>query len=317
MAIGAARDDVNAARQQHFRQSPRVIDHQLRVSLKLRLQGFAEGNSFGRNHMHQRAALKTGEHCRIDLFAQVGIGRKDHTAARAAQGFMGRRRHDMGVRHRVRVGTACNQTGEMGHIDHQVRADLIGNRPHPGKIDHARVGRAATDDNLRLMGDRQLFHFIVIDQLVLLTHLIANRLEPFTRLIGGRAVGEMATASEIHTQERIARLHQREEYRLIGLGARMGLHVGISRAEQLAGAFNGDLLSNIDKLAAAVITATGVAFGILIRQHRTLGFQDGTGNDVFRRDQFDLIALAVQLLLNRLVDRRIGIGQGTGEKSSR
>jgi hypothetical protein len=42
----------------------------------------------------------------------------------------------------------------------------------------------------------------------------------------------------------------------------MRLHIGVSCAEKLAGAVDGDLLDDIDIFAAAVIPLTRIAFGI-------------------------------------------------------
>ena len=51
---------------------------------------------------------------------------QDHAAARAAQGLVGGRRDDVGVGDRVRVDAAGYQAGEVGHVDHQVGADFVG-----------------------------------------------------------------------------------------------------------------------------------------------------------------------------------------------
>src|SRR6202012_1346025 len=134
-------------------------------------------------------------------------------------------------------------------------------------------------------------------------------------IVGGMAMGEMAAGGQIQTHEGVARRKQGIEDFLIGVGARMGLHIGVGRAEQLAGAVDGDLLDDIDIFAAAVIALAGIALGILVGQDRALRFQHRLGNDVLGRDQLDLVALAVQLVLNRIEDVGIGGFQPLGEKA--
>ena len=89
------------------------------------------------------------------------------------------------------------------------------------------------------------------------------------------------------------------EHALVRLRARVRLHVGKAAAEQLLGAIDGELLDDVDVLAAAVVAATGIAFGVLVGQHAAGGFEDGLGDDVLGRDQLDLVLLAVKLLADR------------------
>jgi hypothetical protein len=53
----------------------------------------------------------------------------------------------------------------------------------------------------------------------------------------------------------------------------MRLHVGMSCAEQLLRALDGQALDLVDVLAAAVIPLPGIAFGVLVRQHGANCFQ--------------------------------------------
>jgi hypothetical protein len=56
----------------------------------------------------------------------------------------------------------------------------------------------------------------------------------------GRAMRQMAAGRQSQAKEGVARLQQGEIDRLIGLAARVGLHVGIGTAEQRLGAFDGE-----------------------------------------------------------------------------
>ena len=72
-----------------------------------------------------------------------------------------------------------------------------------------------------------------VDALVVRRHAVGHHLEPLARHVDGRAVGEMAAGGEIEAHEGVAGLHQRQEHRLVGLGAGIRLHVGELAAEQL------------------------------------------------------------------------------------
>ena len=71
-----------------------------------------------------------------------------------------------------------------------------------------------------------------VDALIVAAHAIGNRLEPFAGQIDRRAMRQMAARGEIEPHERVARLHQREKHRLIGLAAGIRLHIGESAVEQ-------------------------------------------------------------------------------------
>jgi hypothetical protein len=45
----------------------------------------------------------------------------------------------MGMAERAGMDAARHQPGEMGHVDHQIGADAVGDRPEAGEVDHAGV----------------------------------------------------------------------------------------------------------------------------------------------------------------------------------
>ena len=61
----------------------------------------------------------------------------------------------------------------------------------------------------------------------------------------------MAALGQVHAQHRVAGLEQGEVHRQVGLGAGVGLDVGVLRPKELAGAVPGDVLHNVHALAAA------------------------------------------------------------------
>ena len=80
--------------------------------------------------------------------AMLGGG-QDAAATRAAQRLVRGERDDVGVRHRVRVRATGDEPGDVRGVEHEQRADLVGDRPERLGIDDARVGRGAGDDHLR------------------------------------------------------------------------------------------------------------------------------------------------------------------------
>ena len=315
MGVGAAGDDIEAAFHQGFGQHHRVGAHGFLVGLELGAQGLAEGHGLGGDDVHQRAALNAGEDGRVDLFRDIRVVGQDHAAARAAQGFMGGGGGHMRVREGGGMLARRYQTGKMGHIDHQIGTDAVGNLAETGKVDLARDGGAAGDDQFRLVLFGQRLDLVIVQQVVLFTHAVLHRIEPFSRLVRLRAVGQVAAGGEVHAQNRIARFDQRSEHALIGLRAGVRLDVDEFAAEQLFGAINGQRFRDIDEFAAAIVATARITLGVFVGHHRTLRLHDGGRDDVFRGDQLDLVALAAKLAGDGGVKLGVTAGEGFGEKT--
>ena len=73
----------------------------------------------------------------------------------------------------------------------------------------------------------------------------------------------------------------------------MRLHVGVLGAEQRLGAIDGELLDDVDELAAAVVAPARIALGVLVGQDRALRLEDGAADDVLGGDQLEIGLLAV------------------------
>ena len=213
----------------------------------------------------------------------------------------------MGMWERRRMRAACNEPREMSHIDKKNGTDGIGNCPEPGKIPEARIGRATRDDQFGLVFQRNALDLVHVDALGLPRDTIAHRFEPLARHVDRRPVGQMAAGSQIETHERIARLQQGEENGLIGLTARIGLHIGKFAPEQASHARNRQLFGDIDELAAAIIPPARVALGIFVGHHRALCFQHSARDNVLGGDQLDLVALTTEFVFDGAGDLGIGI----------
>ena len=123
------------------------------------------------------------------------------------------------------------------------------------------------------------------------------------------AVGEMSAMREIHPEHGVAGLQQREVHGHVRLRARMRLHVGVLGAEQRLRALDRERFGDVDELAAAVVALARIAFGVLVRQHRAGGFEDGMADEIFRRDQLEALVLPALFVAHGLGDLGIGVGE--------
>ena len=82
----------------------------------------------------------------------------------------------------------------------------------------------------------------------------------------------------------------------------MGLHIGESGVEQLAGTVDGDLLALVDDLAAAIVTLARITLGVFVGHDRTHGLQNLFTDKVFRSDELDSVHLTLFLLANQIKD---------------
>ena len=214
------------------------------------------------------------------------------------------------------MGAAGDQPGEMGDVDDEIGADAVANGAEALEVPVTRIGRAAGDDQLRLVLARQRLDLIHVDPMRRPIDAIGDRLEPAPGHVDRRAVGEVSPRREIETHERVAGLHQSHEHALIGLAAGIGLDVGEATVEQLAGALDRQLLRDVDELAAAIIALAWIAFRILVGHHRALRLEHGARHDVFRGDEFDAIALTAKLEFDRSGDLRDRRWRGLRKRTS-
>ena len=183
----------------------------------------------------------------------------------------------------------------MGHIDHQIGADLIGDGAETGPVHHPRIGRKPGDNHLRLVLQGQRFHLVVVHLAGSAVQAILHRVIHLAGKIDTGAVGEMAAVRQAHTEHSIAGEAEGLVDRRVRLGAGMRLHVGIGRAEQGLGPLNGQGLGLVDVFTAAVIALAGVALGVFIGQRGSLGRQHARAGVVFRGNQLDMLLLATLL----------------------
>ena len=123
------------------------------------------------------------------------------------------------------------------------------------------------------------------------------------------AVREMAAVGEIHRQNLVAGFEHREINGHVRLRAAVRLHVDVLAAEELLGAIDRQLLDDIDVLAAAIPAFPRITFGVFVGQHAALRFHHRAAGEIFRGDQFDVLALAFFFRSNRIKDFGIDFAQ--------
>ena len=238
------------------------------------------------------------------------VAAHNHAAARTAQGFVGGGGDKVGKRHGVGVFAACNQAGIVRHIDKQIRTHFVGDFAEFRPVDLQRVGRCARHNHFGFVFQGQAFHFGIIQHFVFV-QAVGNGVVQFAGNIHARAVRQVAAVCEAHAQNGVARFQHAGVHRLVGLAARVRLHVHVFRAEEFFAAVNRQLFGNVHMFAAAVIAFVRITFGVFVGQLAALGFHHGAAHIVFRSNQFDVVLLAFHFGGNR--GGQFGVVFGDGE----
>ena len=125
-------------------------------------------------------------------------------------------------------------------------------------------------------------------------------------------MGQVASVGQIHAEHRVAVLTQGGVHRIVGVGAAVGLHIGVVGPKELAGPFACDILHHVHTLAAAVIALSRITFGVLVRQKRTLSLHHCRRRVVFARNQLNVLFLTIRFGLNKFPDFAVANCDGVG-----
>ena len=88
---------------------------------------------------------------RLSIALACSFLQRTKPAARAAQGLVRGRGHEVGDGHRVVVQPGRDEARVVGHVDHQLGADLAGDLGELAVRDLAGIGAGAGDDQLGLV----------------------------------------------------------------------------------------------------------------------------------------------------------------------
>ena len=197
MVLGSTRDEAGTAAHEPFGERSRVLDDATRVAGELRLARFGERDRLRRHDMRHRPS----EHGRTALVDELGVfGCAQHeAAARPAQRLVRRRRDHVRVRYRIEVAgedTTRDEPGEMRHVDHERRVDLVGDLAQDAEVRVARVRGVAGHDDERAELERERAHRVVVDLLRARIHAVAPLVEQLARDVGAEPVGEVSARVE-------------------------------------------------------------------------------------------------------------------------
>ena len=309
MVVRAARNEAHAAFREFVRHGGGVFDDLTLILFEFGRERLFESDRFRRDDVHQRPALHSGEHRFVDGFGVLFFAHDD-AAARPAKRFMRGCGDEIGVRHGRRMQSRRHESRDMGDIHHQIRADFIRDLAKAGEVDDARIRARARDDHFRLVFRGKAFQLVVINGFALFGNAVRDDLEIFSRNIDGTAVREVSAVRKIHAQNGIARLQHGKIHACIGVCAAVRLDVGMIAAEQLLDALARQVFHDVHVLTAAVIALAGQTFGIFIGQVAARRCHHRGGNEIFARDQLDIVPLAVEFLFHRLVHFGVGVSNG-------
>ena len=200
-----------------------------------------------------------------------------------------------------------HQTGDVGHVHHQVRSALPGDLAEAGKVDHPGIGRRARDDHPRTVLQRKRAHLVVVDAAGGRVAAVGHDVVELAGEVRRTAVGQVSAVAQIHAHHGVAGLAQRQIGRVVRLGAAVGLDVCILRPEELLRPVDAHVFDLIDKFAAAVVALARIALGILVGQHGAHRGHHRRGDDVLGRDQLEVGALTAQFAGHDVGDDRIGV----------
>ncbi|MET3801847.1 hypothetical protein ABID70_001802 [Clavibacter michiganensis] len=269
-----------------------------------------ERRGLGRDDVHERPALLAREHGRVELLGERGVAAEDDAGPGARQGLVHGGGDHVRVRDRRGVDARGDEAREVRHVDPELGADLVGDRAERGEVEVAGVRRPAGDDDLRAVLERLLAHDVHVDEEGVGIHAVGGRVVELPGEVELHAVREVAAVRELEAEDRVARLRDGGEDGSVRGGARVRLDVGELGAEEALGAVDGELLRDVDELAAAVVAAARVALRVLVGEHGSLRLQHRARHEVLAGDHLEGAALTPELLLEDGRDLRVDLGEG-------
>ena len=205
-----------------------------------------------------------------------------------------------------------DESGEVGHVDHEVGTDGVGDAAELGEVELPGVGRPAGDDELRLVFLGEAFDFGHVDASGVVEAVGDDRVEAAGE-VDLHSVGEVAAVGEVEAEDGVAGTDEGVHDRGVGLSTGVRLDVGVCGAEEGLDAVDGDAFDLIDVFAAAVVAAARVALGVLVREYRPLSFHDGRGGVVLRGDHLQALALPGQFGVDEAGDGGIEFGDRSAQ----
>ena len=297
MVVGAAGHDPKALLLEGRGHRLRVDDDLTCVGPEVVGRGLGESNRLGGDGVHERPPLPAREHALVDGLGML-LAAHDHCPPGAAQGLVRSTGNYVGMLDRVVVHSPGHETDEMRRIDDEDGSDVVRDLPHRREVPAARISRGSRHEDLRPLPLGDVAHLVVVDELVFFANAVGDDVEHLAGEVDGRAVRQVAPVSELHAHKGVARDEEREVRSRVRLGPRVRLHVRVLGPEELLGSLDGEVLGDIDELAAAVVAAAGVPLGVLVAQRSAQRGEHRGRGEVLRGYELDLGVLPVDLVQN-------------------
>ena len=139
-------------------------------------KGFLEGDGLRRDHMHQGSALYSWEEEFVDRFGMLSFAHHDATSG-STQGLVGSRGDKIGIGNRIRMEPCGNQPGDVGDIDQQIGPNRLGDLLESWKIEGARIGAGADDEQAWAAFLRHLLYRVIVDDFSLTFYAVGKHTE--------------------------------------------------------------------------------------------------------------------------------------------
>ncbi len=179
MIVCPAGDNIIFKAHKSFGKCLRVFNDLLRIDFKGRIQGFLKSHRFTCNHVHQRSALNSRNHHRIQkLTHHFGATRfhrfrskrifkilahQNHTAARTSQSLMRRGSNHMTMWNGIIQKFFGNEPCRMSNICKKKSTHGVGDFTKFFIIDISRVSGSSDGDHLRTFFFGKLRTLIIIN----------------------------------------------------------------------------------------------------------------------------------------------------------
>ncbi len=207
--------------------------------------------------------------------------------------------------------TACDEPGEVSHVDDEDGAGCVGDLAHAGEVKEAGIGAAAADDDFGMLAESDLLELVVVDGFSIFADAVGDDAIELAGEVELVAVGEVAAHGEVEAEDGVAGLEEGGVGGGVGLGAGVRLDVGVFGAKDLFGAVASQVLDDVGVLAPAVVAASWIALSIFVGEDRARGFKDSAADEVFRGDHLEPFVLAADFGVDGGGD--FGIFEGEGE----
>jgi hypothetical protein len=326
VVVGTVGDELEAEILEGVLELLGVLDDLLLVQLEVLGLSLLESNGKRGDGVVVGSTLVTGEDGEVDgtlkvvqgLLARLrvsaadALAEEDHSATRTTERLVGGGGDDVGVGEGRLVDAGSDETRDVGHVHHEVAANLVGDLAHAGVVDLTAVGGGTGNQDLGAIHQSVLLELVVVDETSVEVDTVGEGLEVCGNgrdlSLGGLvAVGQVATVGQVKTHEPLVGPHDG----LVDLevGGRSGQALDVDtpllviETKGVEGALLAKKLDGVNVLVTAVVAGTGVALGVFVRHGRTERIEDGAGCDILRGNEKDGLALTLDLTLLCCVSR--------------